>query len=64
MKPPHRIQEVRERQNLTRSALAKKLRITRLQIWRIETGAVKLTVDELPRFARALGVEPSELLAA
>jgi len=56
-----RIRVIREKRDLTREQLAKKLRTNRLRIWRIETGSTRLEADDVPRFARALGVKPAEL---
>lgn len=58
-----RIQAIREARDLSRIELAKKLRTNRLRIWRIETGETSLEADEVPRFARALGVDVAELFA-
>ncbi len=64
MKSSHqRILSVREERGLSREQVAKKLGATRRWVWRIETGATKLLADDLPRFARALGVEVAELVA-
>ena len=57
-----RIQAIREEKEMSRECLANKLETTRLQIWRIETGKTKLLADDLPRFARALGVDVAELV--
>lgn len=63
MAPRLRIQSIREERALTREQLARRMRTSRRWIWRIETGATKLLVDDLPRFARALSVEIAELVA-
>lgn len=43
--------------------LAKKMKRPGRWIWRIETGATKLRVDDLPLFARALSCDVAELVA-
>jgi transcriptional regulator with XRE-family HTH domain len=58
-----RIREARERLGLSGPELSKRLGRERRFVWRIETGATKLRVEDLPRFARALGVEVTELVA-
>ncbi len=58
-----RIRKTREAKGLTREQLGKALKRERRWVWRIETGATKLRVEDLPRFARALGVEVTELVA-
>ncbi len=64
MKPAHeRIQAIREKQDLSREELAKRLGESRLWIWRIETGETKLLVEDLKRFAKALDVDVAELVA-
>jgi transcriptional regulator with XRE-family HTH domain len=61
--PGHRIQARRERIGLSRAALARKLKTSRVRIWRIETGKTPIRVDDLREFARALQVDISELVA-
>lgn len=58
----NRIQTRREALGLSREQLAKKLGITRMTVWRIETGTSPLTTDELRIWARALKVKAAELL--
>jgi transcriptional regulator with XRE-family HTH domain len=59
----NRIESRREGLGLSRSALAKKLKTTRIRVWRIETGKTKLSLEDAPRWARALRMEVTELLA-
>jgi transcriptional regulator with XRE-family HTH domain len=61
--PGERIQALREESGLSRADLAKKLKASRLWVWRIESGETRLLVEDLPRFARALGVDVKALLA-
>jgi transcriptional regulator with XRE-family HTH domain len=63
MSAADRIRETRESKGISREQLAKKLKRERRWVWRIETGATKLRAEDLPRFARALGVEVAELVA-
>lgn len=59
----NRIQACREALGLSRADLAKRLKTTRLRVWRIETGKTELPSSELPAFARALTVDVAELVA-
>ncbi len=58
-----RIQERREALGLTRDDLAKRLKTSRLKVWRIETGRTRVTADHLPMYAKALRTTVAELLA-
>lgn len=59
----NRIQARRERLGLTRTQLAERLKITRLKVWRVETGKIKVAADDLRAWARALRTRPTELIA-
>ena len=56
-----RIQEIREAKKLSRQKLADELGTTRVQVWRIETGATELSADLAAEYARALGVSVASL---
>jgi transcriptional regulator with XRE-family HTH domain len=56
-----RIRELREKKEPDRERFAKKLGITPIRLWRLETGRTKLTASEVPKFARALEVTVAEL---
>lgn len=49
-----RIEEIRKARNLSRQALADKLGLTYLQVYRIEKGIVDLSADDAPRWAESL----------
>lgn len=49
-----RIEEIRTSKGMTRQELADKLEISRLQVWRVETGVVELGADDVPDWAEAL----------
>lgn len=59
----NRIEARREALRLTRSQLAKLLKTTYLQVYRIETGKVRLQIKEVPVWAKALKLSPAELVA-
>lgn len=59
----NRIQAKRVEKGLSRSQLAEKLEITRLQVWRIETGKTHIRADQLHAFASALETTVAELVA-
>lgn len=56
-----RIEEIRLAKKLSRQELAEQMRITRLQVWRIETGVTEVSADDAARFAEALGVTVASL---
>jgi transcriptional regulator with XRE-family HTH domain len=60
----NRIKELREAQDISALQLAEMLGTTQSTIWRLETGERKLSEDWMRRIAKALGVRPTELLAA
>jgi transcriptional regulator with XRE-family HTH domain len=57
-----RIRKIREAQGLSQAALAKKARITREYVNKLEAGLYDPTVGVLLRLAKALGVDPASLL--
>jgi ribosome-binding protein aMBF1 (putative translation factor) len=57
-----RIMAAREALGLSRQALAKRLRTTYLQVYRIETGVIDVSVAHAKRFGKALGLTASEIL--
>lgn len=56
-----RIQARREELGLSRPELARRLRITRAHVWRVETGVQPLSLRSLPRWARALDLDARTL---
>ncbi len=56
------IQRLREQQRLSQVALARKAKIGRITLVRIEHGTQDPTVSTLERIARALGVRLRDLL--
>ena len=59
----NRIQTRREALGMSREELAQKLEITRMTVWRIENGKMRLPVDRLKNWARALKTKVAELVA-
>lgn len=57
------ISALRREQGMTQGALADEVGISTRGVIRVEQGQTSLTVDVLGRFADALGVRPSRLLA-
>lgn len=58
-----RIWERREALKMSRAQLAKRLKTTRMRIWRIEHGTTKVRIEDLPSFARVLKLKITELVA-
>lgn len=59
----NRIQEIRLRKGLTAEALAQLLNAHRNQVYKLEKGETRLNVTWLERLAKALNVDPKDLLA-
>jgi len=57
-----RIRKLRETQGMSQAVLAKKARITREYINKLEAGRYDPTVGVITKLARALGVPVTELL--
>jgi transcriptional regulator with XRE-family HTH domain len=57
-----RIQERRESLHMSRADLAKQLKTTRLQVWRMERGKTRVPVDKLPRIAAILKTTVGKLV--
>jgi transcriptional regulator with XRE-family HTH domain len=51
-----RIKDIRTAKKLSRRALADRLEVTYLQVWRFETGKTRIDTDTAARIADALGV--------
>ena len=65
MGQPTRLRELREAQGVTISQLAKKSKVTRETIYRVEAGSGQRTaLQTLDKLAHALGVTLVELLGA
>jgi ribosome-binding protein aMBF1 (putative translation factor) len=56
------VQAQREALGLSRAELAKKLKTTYLQVYRIETGVVRLQPKSVPAWSRTLKLDESLLL--
>jgi transcriptional regulator with XRE-family HTH domain len=50
----NRMRLIREARNLSRDEVARRLKTTRMRIWRLEKGDTKILADDVPRIARAL----------
>lgn len=59
----NRIEARRKALGWSRQALAKKLKTTRMTVWRIEKGVTQLPADELGTWAKALKTSAVELVA-
>jgi transcriptional regulator with XRE-family HTH domain len=57
-----RIREARLRAGLSQDEVARRGRLNRFFVSRVETGAENLSLQSLGRFALALGVTPAQLL--
>ncbi len=57
-----RIRRLREAQGLSQEALARKAKVSRLTVIRIETGRQSPTLESLAGLARALGVKLRALI--
>lgn len=57
-----RVTAWRKKRELTQSALARKARIGRVTLWRLEEGEQAPTVDTLRRVAKALKIPVGKLL--
>ena len=57
-----RLKKTREVQKLTQAVVAKRARITRQYLYKLETGKADPTVPVLQRLAKALGVPVTALL--
>ena len=58
----YRIRELRIELELTQEALAEKLELSQQYLRRVESGGVSISIRALAKFAKALKVEPAELL--
>jgi len=57
-----KLKELREAKGLSQAALAKKARVTREYVNKLEAGRYDPTVGVLQRLARALGVSVTQML--
>jgi transcriptional regulator with XRE-family HTH domain len=48
---------------LTRGQLAKRIGVTYLQVYRVETGKTRLHFEDVPAWAKALKLKPEALAA-
>jgi transcriptional regulator with XRE-family HTH domain len=58
----HRVREERTRQQLSQEALAEKTGLHRTYIGSIERGERNVSIDNIDRLARALGIKAADLL--
>ena len=58
----NRIKELRKLRKMTQQELAKLIGVSQVQVGRLENGERGLDIADLPIIAKALGVEPYELL--
>lgn len=56
------VETLRKRAGLTRADLAKAASLSRMTIWRVETGSCPANLDALGAIAKALNVSPGRLL--
>ncbi len=60
----HRLKEIREERGLTQEALGKLIGATKTQISKIEKGNQELKLSWIIKLAKALAVEPWEIIAS
>lgn len=60
----NRLADLRDAKGMTQDDLAHALHTTRQQIWRLESGRTPLKVHWLEKLAKALNVDPLEILGA
>ena len=58
----NRIKEIRKSKGITQQELADKIGISQGHVARLESGASEMTISQISQFAKALGVEPWEIL--
>lgn len=63
MKVGERIRRLRKERELTQAALARRAKLSRMHVIRIERDEISLTLDTLERIAKALRVKLVDLLA-
>lgn len=56
-----RIEELRKQRQLTVAALAQKVDVSSLIMWRLEHGVTPITLDRLTKIAQALDVPVTDL---
>jgi transcriptional regulator with XRE-family HTH domain len=59
-----RLREWRTRRGLTQSQLADKVGWTSAYVSRLENGERRLKIDQIVKLAKALGIEPAQLMVA
>jgi transcriptional regulator with XRE-family HTH domain len=57
-----RVRAIRLKKEMTQTDLAEKLRVSRNYISRIETGVENMSLKNIEKLARVLGVRPDTLL--
>ena len=60
--PAKTLKRLRERRKLTQAELASRIRVHRVTVATWETGRYRPSIDVVPRLAKALGVQVTELL--
>ena len=58
-----RIKEIRKEQNLSQEKLAEKAKLHRTYIWMIERGERNITIENIEKLAKALGVTMQDLFS-
>jgi transcriptional regulator with XRE-family HTH domain len=61
-RPAETLKRLRERRGLTQAELASRIGVHRVTIATWETGRYRPSIDLLPKLAKALGIQVTELL--
>ncbi|HET9063742.1 MAG TPA: helix-turn-helix transcriptional regulator [Candidatus Binatia bacterium] len=57
-----RMRKIREARGLSRAEVARRLKTTRMRVWRLENEATAIVADDLPAIARAIKTTVAALL--
>jgi len=58
-----RVKEIRKEQNISQEKLAEKAKLHRTYIWMIERGERNITIENIEKIAKALGVTLQDLFS-
>lgn len=58
----NRLRHIRESKDLTLEVVAERMHMTPMSLSRVERGKTRLKIADVPKFAKALGVEWHEIL--
>ncbi len=58
-----RVKEIRKEQNVSQEKLAEKAKLHRTYIWMIERGERNITIENIEKIAKALGVTLQDLFS-